>query len=380
MFIALPANASTLYSHVITSSGVNNPSHGVGAPDGSTLSFQSDSAWVEFGFPQETTGKVNFKVFVGSTNSHSLDYWIMNGATILRSSTLNFVTNNGSMEIDTASVDAPFDRVRVFPNTPLFEIDAAWVTVGEAVLDVPDDSALIDTTTPDAQETSETPDESSSAEEIASTFPRLVKLPSDGDANTQYDTAVYAIDPLTGKRRPFFNETIYRSWFGSSFDRVEIITAEEMAAYPMGSSMFMHPGTYLVKVQSANAVYAVETDGVLRYIPSEAMASQLYGPNWNQVVRDLSPTEWPRYTVGHDLEAIFPDGTIVMDGHLITWRIQNGMRRQVPFSDLAYHGVQVIFAIPYGAWFGMEDADTRLSIYPIGMIYTRSDNVGWFDF
>ena len=53
MFIALPANASTLYSHVITSSGVNNPSHGVGAPDGSTLSFQSDSAWVDFGFPQD---------------------------------------------------------------------------------------------------------------------------------------------------------------------------------------------------------------------------------------------------------------------------------------------------------------------------------------
>ncbi len=376
--MAFPAQATPIYSHVIVSSGAVDPSHGVGAPDGQTVSFTSDAAWIEFGFPQEATGEVVFKVYMSNT-SGSADYWMMNGATTVQSGTMNFGTNQGHMEIDTRDADLPFDRVRLFPNAPLFEVDAAWITVNESTLDVPDDSELIDSTVP-SDEIASPPAEDEEATSVTSSYPRLVKLPSDEDLSTQYDTAVYAIDPNTGKRRPFFNETIYRSWFGSDFDRVEIVSATEMASYSLGAPMFMHPGTYLVKVQSMADVYAVERGGVLRRISNEAAAEALYGPRWNQTVRDISPTEWPRYTVGSDLASIFPDDTIVMDGHLITWHIHNGVRRQIPFNDLEYHGAQVIFALPYGTWFGLEEADDRLSIYPIGILYDREDDIGWFAF
>ena len=79
---------------------------------------------------------------------------------------------------------------------------------------------------------------------MTSEYPRLIKLVSDGDPTTQYDTAVYAVDSDDGKRRPFFNETIYFSWF-TDFSRVEELTLTEMAAIPLGASMPMHHGTWL---------------------------------------------------------------------------------------------------------------------------------------
>lgn len=372
-----PIVAATVYSHVVVTAGAVDTTGGTGAPDGDYIQIDGDNGWAEFGFPVKTTSDIR-KVYVYEAPAATIAQrpWIqiqyMNGATILRTAWQRVDGSTPAGNLSTYIGDEPFDRVRFtkLSGDPL-KIDAVWLVDGP-VESAPDPIVPTPTTTntSDTQTGQPAPD---TATERTSSYPRLVKLADDGNPDTQHDTAVYAIDPDDGRRRPFFNETIYFSWF-TDFSRVEVLTPEAIAAIPLGASMWMHHGTWLVKIQSTNDVYAVSRGGVLHRLDSETTAAALYGSGWAGRVRDLAPTDWPHYSLGELVDPnVYPDDTFVRDASLVTWHIRNGMRRQVPHNDLVYHGVQDAHVLP-----SASAAD--LSPYLIGALYARVDDFGWFDF
>jgi hypothetical protein len=103
-----------------------------------------------------------------------------------------------------------------------------------------------------------------------------------------------------GKRYVFPNESTYFSWY-ADFSGVVTIPASELQSYPLGGNVTMRPGTTLVKITTDPTVYAVEPNGVLRSIVSEANAVTLFGTNWNKRIVDLADSFFTNYTIGAPL-------------------------------------------------------------------------------
>ena len=114
-----------------------------------------------------------------------------------------------------------------------------------------------------------------------------------------------------GKRYVFPNSTTYFSWY-TDFSGVITIPAAELQSYPLGGNVTMRPGTKLVKITTDPSVYAVEPNGTLRKIQSEAQAAALYGTNWNKRVVDVPDAFFTNYTVSSALPVgNIPAGSLV---------------------------------------------------------------------
>src|SRR3972149_12103419 len=100
-----------------------------------------------------------------------------------------------------------------------------------------------------------------------------------------------------GKRYVFPNEKTYKTWY-PDFSGVMTITDAELAAIQIGGNVTYRPGVKMVKITTDPKVYVVDANGVLRGIPSEAVAADLYGSAWNTMVEDVSDAFFTNYTVG----------------------------------------------------------------------------------
>lgn len=120
----------------------------------------------------------------------------------------------------------------------------------------------------------------------------VVKL-ADGD--TLYYVAA------DGKRYVYPNVNIYNSWF-TNFNDVVTISAEALAAIPLGGSIQYRPGIILIKVQTDPKVYAVSQNGTLRWVKTESLARQLYGDDWANLVDDLQASFFASYHIGDDID------------------------------------------------------------------------------
>jgi len=134
------------------------------------------------------------------------------------------------------------------------------------------------------------------------TSPRLAY--ATGELVKGSGSAVYYV-AADDTRYVFPNERIYFSWF-SDFADVTTISDEALAGYPIGGSITYKPGTRLIKLVSVPTVYAVEAGGILRAIPSEAMARTLWGENWATLVDDLPDGFFTAYRVGEPLSDANP--------------------------------------------------------------------------
>jgi len=94
--------------------------------------------------------------------------------------------------------------------------------------------------------------------------------------------------------------TSYDSWF-ADWKGIMTIPAEQLADIPLGKVVPVRAGTYLVKIQSDPKTYAVEPFGKLRWIPTEALAINLFGNNWSTRVRDLDVSQFANYEIGDPL-------------------------------------------------------------------------------
>lgn len=145
----------------------------------------------------------------------------------------------------------------------------------------------------------------------------LVKLPNDNNPETTADTIVYAMG-CDGTRHLFPDELTYKTWW-TNFEDVAFVDENFMAYHEAGANATIRPGTDLIKTSSDPKVYAVEPNGILRWIPSEEIATSLFGTSWNARIVDVSEDFFSDYTIGDDLTInVYPTGTI---GYLSTGQV-----------------------------------------------------------
>lgn len=106
-----------------------------------------------------------------------------------------------------------------------------------------------------------------------------------------------------GKRYVFPNDRIYFTWY-SDFKTVTTVTAEQLAAIPLGGNVTYRPGVKMVKIESVPNVYAVDKGGMLRWITTPTIATALYGKNWAKQVDDLSIAFFGNYKTGEPVAEI----------------------------------------------------------------------------
>lgn len=130
----------------------------------------------------------------------------------------------------------------------------------------------------------------------------LIKLASDNNQNTDKDTTVYYCG-TDGMRYVFPNEATYFSWY-TDFSSIQIVSPDTLTLIPIGGNVTIRPGSFIARFDYDENLYAVAPNGFLRQLTSESVASQLYGPDWQANIVDLSDALWPNYQLG---EAIFED-------------------------------------------------------------------------
>ncbi len=127
--------------------------------------------------------------------------------------------------------------------------------------------------------------------------PKLVLAASSGDlVKIAGNPAVYSLGS-DGKRYVFPNSASYFSWY-ADFSTVKTVSAEELASYMIGGNVTYRPGTRMVKIQTDPKVYAISKGGTLRHVGSEAIATCLFGANWNVQIDDVPDAFFVDYEIG----------------------------------------------------------------------------------
>lgn len=100
-----------------------------------------------------------------------------------------------------------------------------------------------------------------------------------------------------GKRYLFPNFKTYFSWY-ADFSLVKTVSDEVIRAIPRGSNVTYRPGIKMIKMDTDPKVYAVDANGTLRWVVSEAVARALYGENWSKKIEDLPEVFFANYKIG----------------------------------------------------------------------------------
>ncbi|MCH8049262.1 hypothetical protein IH979_00950 [Patescibacteria group bacterium] len=120
-------------------------------------------------------------------------------------------------------------------------------------------------------------------------------------------STVYYVDSNM-VRHPFMDAQTFYTW-QDSFDVIKTVTDATLSTLDLGVSMLPKPGVVLVKIQSIAKVYAVEENPDdmlmpnLRWITSEATATDIYGADWADYVIDISSTLFGYYGSGDDVNS-----------------------------------------------------------------------------
>jgi hypothetical protein len=143
--------------------------------------------------------------------------------------------------------------------------------------------------------------ESGEAESLEDVSPgALLKLACGDDVEVNDPcTAVYYYSEL-GQRHAFPNSKVFFSWY-DNFSDVVIVDSDGLSSLPLGMNVTYRPGVKMVKFLSWNTVYTVSPGAELRAIPSEEVATDLYGSDWNTKIDDISDAFFSNYSFGTEL-------------------------------------------------------------------------------
>lgn len=137
---------------------------------------------------------------------------------------------------------------------------------------------------------------------FAQTPGSLIKLSCPaGSASDHPCRAVYFYGS-DGKRHAFPNEKTYFTWY-TDFSGVRTVSASFMASLPLGGNVTYRPGVRMVKFTTDPKTYAVSLGGILRWVGSEALATQLYGTAWNTKIDDISDAFFSDYRFGAEVSS-----------------------------------------------------------------------------
>ncbi|MBU0540180.1 hypothetical protein KKF59_03040 [Patescibacteria group bacterium] len=101
-----------------------------------------------------------------------------------------------------------------------------------------------------------------------------------------------------GKRYVFPTEKTYLTWY-ADFASVKTITDAELGAITIGGNATYRPGTRLIKITTDPKVYAVGPWNSLRWIQTEALATELFGADWAKIIDDISDAFFINYLIGN---------------------------------------------------------------------------------
>lgn len=130
----------------------------------------------------------------------------------------------------------------------------------------------------------------------------LIKLVCPASAKSDHPCKAVYFFGADGKRHAFPNERAYFTWY-ADFDGVKEVSESVMNGIMLGKNVTYRPGVKMVKFVTVPKVYAVSKGGVLRGIASEAVASALYGSDWNKKIDDVSDAFFANYQFGADIGA-----------------------------------------------------------------------------
>ncbi|MDG1949985.1 MAG: Ig-like domain-containing protein, partial [bacterium] len=127
---------------------------------------------------------------------------------------------------------------------------------------------------------------------------------TNGQIRTDSSPGVYSTF-ADGTRRVFMNSLTYFTWH-NDFDAVETVETPVMSDYALTGVMLPKAGTVLVKIQSIPNVYYLEENPddeyrpILRWIPDEETAIELFGDDWALSVVDIEPTFFTKFVTSDD--------------------------------------------------------------------------------
>ena len=177
--------------------------------------------------------------------------------------------------------------------------------------------------------------------------------------------AVYYKSADNGQRYVFPNEKTYFSWY-RDFSGVVTISDAELAAIPIGGNVTIRPGTKLVKITTDPKVYAVTLGGMLHWVESEAIATQLYGASWAGRVVDVPDSFFVNYTIGSSVStAVHPNGSLIKyAGSPDVYVVWDGMKRHITSE-----------AVMAANGFNGADVLDTAAAYPDGTDLTGRENM-----
>ena len=104
-----------------------------------------------------------------------------------------------------------------------------------------------------------------------------------------------------GFRYVFPNDKTYFTWY-SNFNTVKWLSDKDLATIQIGGNVTYKPGVKMIKINSDPKVYTVSTNGTLHPVVSEAVASALYGADWNKKTDDVPDGYFSNYMIDAPIE------------------------------------------------------------------------------
>jgi hypothetical protein len=100
-----------------------------------------------------------------------------------------------------------------------------------------------------------------------------------------------------GKRYPFPNEKTYFTWF-KDFSPVKRLADAIISSITVGEYVTYRPGIRMLKLFTDPKTYAVSKGGILRHMPDETTAADLYGGGWRAIIDDIAEEFFFGYILG----------------------------------------------------------------------------------
>ena len=234
------------------------------------------------------------------------------GANKLDSISLYYTTDNGktyTLIADNEENDGAY--IWTVPNitssTVRVKVAAMTSSGGELVSDSSNSNLSIteveDADIPQVNTDDEETDEEPSDDPITSMLDRA------GNTIDLHEGYLFRGDTLSdvylvknGKRYVFPSADVFLSYY-EDFDDVYFMQDDQLRKLDLGGRVTMAPGE-MIKIQSDNRVFQVQSDGTIRHIPDEATAIALYGDTWNQQITDISVIFWGDYPQREQLESL----------------------------------------------------------------------------
>jgi hypothetical protein len=149
-----------------------------------------------------------------------------------------------------------------------------------------------------------------------------VKLEGARYVKAQSYSTVYYLDN-DGVRWSVPSDDVFYTW-EDSMSVVEELPQQEIFAMPWSSTLTVRPGTIMIKIASDTMVFWVESasvDGpaVIRWVETEAVAEEIFDPDWNDYIMTVEDSHFIEYTIGASVDDI---NDIVVDPSLFKTRFE----------------------------------------------------------